>query len=268
MRLEIISRKPPAKLHDAPILFVHGACYAAWLWDEYFLPYFAAQGYEAHAVSLRGHGGSDGRKNLRSAELQDYADDIAQAVRKLGKSPILIGHSLGGVVVQEYLKKHSAPAAVLLASPLKQSILPFRATLQRFFYSFENHPLALLRRYATLNLYRFISNPRVMHTLLFSDDMPEAKVKAYAARMQEESLRVGFDIAFLPPLRPGELHAPIFLVGGENDKLVPADYLRETAQAYGAESYICPGVAHNMMLEARWRNVADRILEWLRSREF
>ena len=65
MDLELISRTPTGRPTQAtPLLFVHGVYTGAWVWDEYFLPYFAAQGYESHAVSLRGHGGSDGRDHL------------------------------------------------------------------------------------------------------------------------------------------------------------------------------------------------------------
>ena len=58
MTLEILSRLPKERTTHAPLLFVHGAYTGAWCWDEYFLPYFAERGFEAHAVSLRGHGAS------------------------------------------------------------------------------------------------------------------------------------------------------------------------------------------------------------------
>ena len=43
----------------SPIFFVHEAWHAAWCWEN-FLPYFANRGYAAYAVSLRGHGTSEG----------------------------------------------------------------------------------------------------------------------------------------------------------------------------------------------------------------
>ncbi|MBC7517162.1 MAG: alpha/beta hydrolase [Alkalinema sp. FL-bin-369] len=47
----------------SPIFFVHGAWHAAWC-RENFLPYFANHGYAAYAVSLRGHGTSEGRSTF------------------------------------------------------------------------------------------------------------------------------------------------------------------------------------------------------------
>src|ERR1039457_4121859 len=116
MKLEIISKYPAGNSHSTPLLFVHGAWHGAWCWDEHYLDYFAQKGFEAHAVSLRGHGLSDGHKSLKWARIADYVSDVAIAARQLPSAPVVIGHSMGGFVVQKYLETHFAPAAVLLAS--------------------------------------------------------------------------------------------------------------------------------------------------------
>ena len=82
MTLEILSELPPAgapRNPGPPLLFVHGAYLAAWCWAEYFLPWFARAGYEAHAVSLRGHGASAGREMLDLAGIEDYVSDVIAA---------------------------------------------------------------------------------------------------------------------------------------------------------------------------------------------
>ena len=60
--LEIRSRKPArangGNGRKPPLLFLHGGYCDSWCWEPYFLPFFASKGYAAHAVSLRGHGGS------------------------------------------------------------------------------------------------------------------------------------------------------------------------------------------------------------------
>ena len=58
MNLEVISKYPAGAARPTPLLFVHGAWHGAWCWDEHFLDFFAAHGYAAHALSLRGHGGT------------------------------------------------------------------------------------------------------------------------------------------------------------------------------------------------------------------
>ena len=99
MRLEVITRTPTAHARPIPLLFVHGAYGGAWLWDEYFLPYFAERGWVAHAISVRGHAGSDGADTVQFARLRDYVADVEQVAASLTAPPVLIGHSLGGMVV-------------------------------------------------------------------------------------------------------------------------------------------------------------------------
>src|SRR5215469_10649661 len=117
MKLEIISKYPADHRRGTPVLFVHGSLHAAWCWDVHFLDYFARSGYAAHALSLRGHGSSEGRDTLRWTRIADYVEDLSAAAGQLTGSPILIGHSMGGFIIQKYLEAHDAPAAVLLSSP-------------------------------------------------------------------------------------------------------------------------------------------------------
>ena len=103
-KLELRSRLPSrANGRKPPLLFVHGGYSDSWCWDAFFLPWFARQGYAAHAVSLRGHGGSAGAEMLFIAGLDDYAADVERAVAQLPSPPVLIGHSMGAAVVERLL---------------------------------------------------------------------------------------------------------------------------------------------------------------------
>jgi pimeloyl-ACP methyl ester carboxylesterase len=113
--LEVIEKGSCTATHPTPLLFVHGAWHAAWCWDEHFLDFFANTGFRAVAVSLRGHGASTSSTRSSAASFADHVDDVQCAVDMLGSQPILVGHSLGGLVVQKYLENHDAPAAVLMA---------------------------------------------------------------------------------------------------------------------------------------------------------
>ncbi len=142
MRLEIITQQPKERRHAAPLLFIHGAWHGAWCWEK-FLPYFAGHGYEVHALSLRGHGNSEGHDGIRwHSAVRRYVEDVAEVIAGLSQPPCVIGHSMGGYVTQKYLETHSAPAGVLLASipVFRQSrhdaafyAAPTLGTLKRFF---------------------------------------------------------------------------------------------------------------------------------------
>ena len=106
MKLEVVARESGGGEPRAPLLFVHGACHGAWCWAEHFLDYFAAHGHSSYAVSLRGHGESDGKDVVQWASVKDYVADVARVADGLPRPPVLIGHSLGGLVVQKYLEHH------------------------------------------------------------------------------------------------------------------------------------------------------------------
>ena len=82
--LEVIDKGSSTDSHPVPLLFVHGACIAAWCWDEHFLDFFADKGYRAVALSLRGHGASSLSKPFNSCSIADYADDVHDVVVKFG----------------------------------------------------------------------------------------------------------------------------------------------------------------------------------------
>ena len=110
--LELHQRSPAVDDGRPPLLFVHGLGHGAWCW-EHWLGAAADAGYPAYAVSLRGHGGSPGR--LRTARLGEYVDDVVATAESLPRPPVLVGHSLGGLVVQRALARYAARAAVLVS---------------------------------------------------------------------------------------------------------------------------------------------------------
>ncbi len=99
--LEVIDKGSCTESHPVPLLFVHGGYHGAWCWDEHFLGFFSDKGFRAAAVSWRGHGRSSLSKPLRSCSIADYVDDVRSAADNLGGQPVVIGHSLGGFVVQK-----------------------------------------------------------------------------------------------------------------------------------------------------------------------
>ena len=115
VELEVVSREP-VRTHPGrpPLLFVHGLAGAAWIWQETWLDRAAEAGWSAHAVSLRGHGGSAGREHRWRITLDDYARDVQQVASGLPEPPVLVAHSLGAVVAGRLIARQPVPAVVLL----------------------------------------------------------------------------------------------------------------------------------------------------------
>ncbi|MDQ2694980.1 MAG: alpha/beta hydrolase [Pseudomonadota bacterium] len=256
--LEVISCLPEGPARQTPLLFVHGAFAGAWCWAEHFLPYFAGRGYAAHALSLRGHGGSDGHERLLWTGLREYASDLERVIGDLGRPPVLVGHSMGGMVVQKYLERASAPAVVLMAAVPPQGLLGASLWLA------ARDPLL----FHELQLIQFggphFATVSAAQRAIFSADMPYETVARYFSRMQPESQRVMLDMTWydLPRFKP-DGQVPMLVLGAENDALLAPAMVRSTARAYGAEADILPNMAHAMMLEAGWRRAAKRLADWL-----
>ena len=260
MSLELISKQPRSQARSSPVLFVHGAWHGAWCWAEHFLDYFAQRGYGAHALSLRGHGGSAGHERLRWTRLADYVADIAQVVNRLPSPPVLIGHSLGGGVVQKYLETETLPAGVLLAS------MPPAGTLGATLRFARRHPLRMIQTNLTFSLYPLINTPQLTHEAFFSASMPEDLVEQYFARMQDEAYRAFLDMLALNLPRPKRVRTPMLVMGAADDMIFSPNEVVATARAYRTDAIIFPDMGHDMMLDTNWQAVADRILDWLDER--
>jgi len=260
--LEVLVKQPDGKrpVHETPLLFIHGAYTAAWCWDEHFLDWFAQQGYFSYALSLSGHGGSRGRKQLDSFGINDYVDDVAEVVAALPAPPILIGHSMGGFVVQKYLERDdvpdNAPGAVLMCT------VPPQGLMASMFGMLFQKP-ALMS-----DLNSLMGGGRVavetLRDALFAQPVDSQDLQRYLRLAQTESHRAIWDMTLFNLPHPSRIkQIPLLVLGAEFDHLTPASLAELTARTYGVEAEIFPGMGHGLMLEGDWQKVAERIRDWL-----
>jgi pimeloyl-ACP methyl ester carboxylesterase len=255
--IELIDKGSPSDTHPTPLVFVHGGWHGAWCWDEHFLDFFADAGYRAIALSLRGHGASPCTKPLSKCSVADYVEDVRSVADGLPTSPVLIGHSVGGFVVQKCLEHRSAPAAVLLASMPSHAARRAGVALR----AMRRHPLVAIRANTVGSTADLVNTPRLARDHLFSTHTPDSVVESCAARLQAESWGApGLSVR----LEPARVTIPLLVLGAENDKLVVNGDVRATARAYRVQAEFFPG-GHNMMLEPGWPDVAERIHSWLTS---
>jgi len=260
MRLEIVSRHPVESRYPTPLLFIHGMMHGAWCWDVHFLDYFARHGFAAHAVNLRGHGASEGRERLRWTRIADFVDDVADAARQLPSPPVLIGHSMGGFVVQKYLEDYAAAGAILLSSPPPVGLLGTALRIAR------RHPFVFARINLAFSLLPVIATPQLAREAFFSADFPDEELRGYWKLMQDESYMSFLDMVALDLPQPAKVKTPLLILGAARDNMLKPSEIEATARAYHTRCEIIPDVAHNSMLETRWQAVAERILVWLKGR--
>lgn len=254
--LEVFSCIPAKKTRRPPVLFVHGAFAGGWMWTETFMPFLAEAGYPCHALSLRGHGGSHGGEHINWHSVNDYVEDVRTIADWLGESPILIGHSMGGFIVQKYLEHHLVPGVALLCSVPPQGLIA-----SQFHLMFQKPQLFMDINNIMSGNY---PDTEVLREALFAGDIDETMLSAWLSRMQTESHRALWDMSMfnLPNLHA--MHRPPMLIlGAEQDVLVPAFLVQATGQTYGLPVHIFREMGHAVTHEKEWPQVAATLRDWL-----
>lgn len=211
--LEILTAKAQGTKRGN-IVFVHGAWHGAWCWEDNFLPFFAGQGYDCYAPSLRGHAGSPTNKNLRWVKIADYVEDVWSVVKDLEGDTYIMGHSMGGYVVQKFLETHgnSIKKAVLIASVPNNGAKnkPVKTIEAIGFWSF-------MKMNFTLALRPVVDTPEKVRTIFFDKDTPQYQVNTAAERVENEAFLAYLDILNKKYIQPDKIKTPLLVVSAGKD---------------------------------------------------
>ena len=240
----------PAKKANGhpPLVFVHGGYVHSGCWDLNFLPHFSSLGYHCHAVDLSGHGASEGKEHLDHYDLDHYAGDVAQVVADLPTAPVLIGHSMGALVVQRYLEKGAAAAVVMMAPVPTTGLAACSIQLNARQPDFLQEATRAVRgRYTDVTAEQFAS---------FQPLVQDESTTAIAEMMA---------LAWRPPMR-GRPKIPALVMGGELDAIFSSNLLHFTASGWNAETCVIPRAGHMIMMEPHWHVAATKIENWLARR--
>lgn len=246
------------------VVMIHGGFCGPWTWDG-FAARFRERGYEVTAPALRHHDGGKPHPALGTTSLLDYADDLEALVKAMDEPPILVGHSLGGLLAQMLAARVKTRAAVLLAPSAPWGVPP--STL---FEIGAAHGLML-----RVGFWNTILEPSfdvaAAHSL---DRLPMMEREAIFKRFVPESGRATFEVLHwaLDMRRASEVDTrkvdcPLFFVAGETDRISPTGTVRRTAALYEdrASYEIVPGMSHWLVGEPGWERVCNRALAWLDS---
>lgn len=256
--LEVLEYHPKLPNDQPPLLFLHGANMTAWCWEAFFLPYFTGLGYTCYAVSLRGHGRSHGKSHMGIASIEDYVDDVSDAIDRMETAPILIGHSLGALIIMRYLEKNPLRAAVLLAP------IPLGGTVPSVLNLAWTNPFL----FAQLNLLQLAGKSLLptsyWRELLFSSDVDPEIMNQFCAELQNESPRALLDAAWygLPTIN-NPFQSKMLMIGAEKDVFFTPRQVKQTAEAFGSDYHQIDQAGHILMLERNWQECADYLSVWI-----
>lgn len=249
-----VLRKLPTHGRDIPILFVHGYFADATVFTEW-LELFAARGWPAYAVNLRGRGGTLPTVDLGRASMSDFIDDAAVVARSLG-SPVVVGHSMGGLIAQQLAAQQDVRAAVLLAPapPRGISVLSPRLLLKQ------------LKHLPAIFMSRLVRPGGEDLKAMVLNRIPAQQQDELLADLSPDSGRAGRDMSITGVhVASSQVKCPMLVVAGEDDRFIPIGIAERIAKRYDAPFHRLRGHAHMLILEPGWQSIATLVEDWILS---
>lgn len=242
----------------ANLLFVHGGYVDSSCWQHHFIPFFQRHGYNCYAVDLAGHGASDGSERIDDFGIDDYAADVAYAMDQISEPTIVIGHSMGTMVLDRYLEQGEALAAALLSPVPPTGTLPSAIGLTTRFPGF----LQAIEK--VLKGQRSDEIEEVLTRAYFAKDMSVQEARRFMEIVVPESQKAIAEMATVLMQRPkSRPKLPVLVMGGEEDAVFSSSMLYFSAVPWRAEVRRLPNLGHVLMLDTQWESAADTLLEWI-----
>ena len=258
-----------------PVVFIHGL----WLhsdswggWQEFF----AAAGYATSAPGWPGTQPSVEEARAHPETVAGFGidavvDHYAKLIGELPASPILIGHSFGGLLVQRLLGQGLGVAGVAIDAA------PIRGVLALPVSSLRVASIAL--RNPAYRNKRAVSLTRAQFRYGFGNAVPQAESDELFDKWSVPSPgRPLFEAATanLLPRSPATVdtanagRGPLLLIAGGQDHTVPAAVTRGTLKLYRKSPAVTDyrefgDRGHSLCMDSGWRDVADAALNWLKT---
>lgn len=241
-----MTRSPVAETKDRPaLLFVHGSMQGAWCYSHWLKAAHEA-GIAASAVDVRGHGGLP-TADLVTAGFNEYGDDVAAVARTFDHPPVLLGHSMGGLMVGVAATRAPVSGLVLL-TPSPPANLPGAQAVAPVD---ETRPVPPADEKTVRE--KFLPN----HTgqdisAMLERQCPESAV----ATNDRYKLRVPVDVS--------KINCPALCISAGRDWPLthPPGQDAAVGKFYGAEHVHLDDAAHCLMIDVDWRPGWDVILDW------
>jgi pimeloyl-ACP methyl ester carboxylesterase len=230
-----------------------------------FARYFEARGRACHSPAYRYHDRPvvEQKTALVGLSIADYVDDLAAFVETLGRTPILVGHSLGGIISQQLAARGLARAIVLLNGSVNWGILPStdneRALGKLLMSAGAFWESTLLPDFDTMA--RFGLNKLA----------PEAQRTVFD-RLGPESGRVMFELFFwmfdqnaTTRIDYSRVRCPVLVISGSEDRAVSPSTARQIAERHGPNATFreFQDFGHYLTLEPNWRMIARTCALWM-----
>lgn len=240
------NRPPVVVLHSA---FADHRPYAS------YLDRLSDAGFDSYAISRRGRAGRPDAE-LAGIGVSDYTDDAAAVLDELGSNPILIGHSLGGVVAQKLAEAGRCRMLVMLAAAPPWMLPPgVHSTLGLA----SGMPAILSGR-------PFMISEDGAARLLLNAVPADGRSAIYARFPRESGLAFRELLTGRVRVDSSKVACPVLYLRGDRDRVIGRRVARRIAESYGGDYLEHPGNGHWLVEEPGWQRQVDDIADWIEAR--
>jgi non-heme chloroperoxidase len=234
------------------MLLIHGMFGGSWQWERY-QSLLAQRGFESHALNLRGHHGSRPVRDVGKVTLSQYVDDALEVAATLDR-PIVMGHSMGGLIAQKVAERGRTRALVLIASAPPRWIPPVSWLLLR----------KQLKYMKALLLHEPLLPKRADADVLMFNRTPLPDRDEQYPRLVPESGRAGFELSLgVEAVHAPRITAPVLVITGTDDRFVVPRIAHALARKYRATLKEYQSFAHHIIVEPGWEKPCEDIVQWL-----
>jgi pimeloyl-ACP methyl ester carboxylesterase len=247
------------------IMMIHGMWGNDWDW-RYYKQFFESRGYRCITPILRYHDidpKSDPPRQLGTTSVLDYAADLEREIKQLDSLPILMGHSMGGLLAQILGSRGLAQSLVLLTPASPRGVLALRPSVIKSFWSvltkwgFWRNPMRQTFDEAVYSMMHLLSK--------------EEQREAYGHFVYESgraAAEIGFwlfDPGKATYVDESKVTCPVLAIAGSEDRITPPAVVKKTANKYGAVSTFkeFPNHSHWVIGEPGWEEIAQYVDDWL-----
>jgi len=253
--------------HPRTIVFIHGMFMTPKAWDNW-QAYFQKLGYHTvapawplHEGTLEQQRSTEAQAALGKLTLDEVVERYRQVLRQLPEKPIVIGHSMGGLVAQKLLSEGLAAKAVAIDSAPASGLI-----VAKWSFIKSNWPV--------ISPFSNVDEPYAQSfddfRYAFANCVPEAEAQQlYRDYVVPESRRVGrgtsdkvAEIDFTKP------HGPLLMIAGEDDHIIPAALNLKNFKKYSDSSSVTDfhefkDQCHALIVDQNWQDVANYVKGWL-----
>ena len=241
---------------------IHGAFCGPWSLEG-LKEKFEAGGYRVAAPVLRFHDEKRPPAALGTTGLADYAADLEEEIRALGAAPILVGHSMGGLLAQMLAARLDVRALILLAPSAPWGVPPttlFEIGAAQAMHLRPGYWNMVLEPSRDVALAHSLDRlPRHMRDEVFGRFVPES------GRATFEIMNWGLDMDRTSEVDADAVRCSLLFLTGSEDRINPPSTVARIAALYKdrATAEVLDGMGHWLIGEPGWERLAVRALKWL-----